>query len=121
MAAFQFVTKDMIPREWGLSPQQEKVFLQESAAIHKEPPDGLERMVAVELPDTFTAWAYQEAYVEAAKVRADLVPPVITSEDQWRDRPDELAKVVTCLWDREPPAVAFVAFAVKKQREGSSP
>ena len=62
---------------------------------------------------------YHAAYIEAAKTRDDLVPPAITAEDMWRDRPDQLARVVMCLWAREPPAVAFISFAIKKQVGGS--
>ena len=115
MAAFKFVTKDMIPGEWRLTPEQEREWLVDAAVSLNETADNLERIVAVELPDTFMAWAYQEAYVEAVKERSDLVAPVISSEEQWRDRADDLAKVVRCLWAREPPVVVFCAFAVKKQ------
>ena len=118
MPPFQFVTKGMIPADHDLTPQQEQAFLRASSAVHGLPPDGLERMIAVELPDTFTAWDYQAAYVEAAKLRDDLVPPAITSQEQWLDRPDQLARVVARLWAREPPAVAFITFAVKKLAEG---
>ena len=116
MATFKFATKDMIPGEWHLTPEQERQWLAHAAAgLTNETADTLQRMVAIELPDTFTAWAYQEAYVEAAKERDDLVAPVITSQEQWRDRVDELANVVRCLWEGEPPAVVFCALAVPKK------
>ena len=115
MAIVKFVTKDMVPKEWHLGPEQEKEWLAHAAVGLAGATDSLQRMVAVELPDTFAAWAYQEAYARAAVERDDLVTPVITSREQWHGRTSELAKVVRCLWEGEPPAVVFCAIAVPKK------
>ena len=118
MPPFRFVTKSMIPASHDLTPQQEETFLLASSEAHGVAPGALVRMIAVELPDTHTAWEYQAAYTDAAKSRDDLVPPAITSREQWDSRPDELARVVACLWAREAPAVSFISFAVRKQETG---
>ena len=115
MQPFRFVTKPMIPASHDLTPQQEEAFLLASSQAHGVAPGALVRMIAVELPDTHTAWEYQAAYTEAAKSRDDLVPPAITSKEQWDGRPNELARVVACLWAREAPTVSFISFAVLKQ------
>ena len=118
MQPFRFVTSSMVPMCHDLTPQQEEAFLRASSEAHGVPPGSLQRMIAVELPDTHAAWEYQAAYVEAAKIRNDLVPPAITSREQWDDRPEELARVVACLWTREAPSVAFISFAVKRHETG---
>ena len=113
MATFKFVTKDMVPETWHLPPEQEGEWLADAARGLSVAEGTLQRLVTVELPDTHTAWAYQRAYLRAAERRDDLVTPVITSREQWDGRLDQLARVVQCLWEGEPPAVAFCAIAVK--------
>ena len=120
MQPFRFVTKPMIPASHDLTPQQEEAFLLASSQAHGVAPGALVRMIAVELPDTHTAWEYHAAYTEASKSRDDLVPPAITSKEQWDGRPNELARVVACLWAREAPAVSFISFAVLKQKNGGT-
>ena len=119
MPAFQFVTKAMVPDRLWLAPDQERAFLERSAEFHQVPPEQLERVVAVELPDTFVAWEYSAAHVVASASRGDLAPAMLTPEDMWRDRPQQLAQISLCLMNGEPPAVAFMCFAVKKLTEGS--
>ena len=118
MPPFRFVTSSMIPVSHDMTPQQEEAFLRASSEAHGVPPESLQRMVAVELPDTYAAWEYQAAYAEAAKARDDLVPPAITSREQWDGRLEELARVVACLWAREAPSVSFISFAVRKHETG---
>ena len=116
MATFQFVTASMVHAALNITSEQEKEWLIHAAGgLAGAKADTLQRIVAVELPDTHTAWAYQRAYVEAAKERDDLVAPIITSQEQWRDRVDELTRVVRCLWEGVPPAVVFCAIGAHKK------
>ena len=48
-----------------------------------ESPSTLERLVVIELPDIPLVYAYQAAHMQASAHRADLVTPIITSQEQW--------------------------------------
>ena len=116
MTCPQFVTKDMIPREWLMTPDQEREWLTHVAPrLDGVDPDSLQRMVAVELPDVGLSWEYQRAYLEAAKQRDDLLAPMISSQEQWQGREHQALEVVRCLWQGTAPAVAFIAIAVLKK------
>ena len=116
MAGPGFVTKDMVPREWLMTPSQEREWL-----IYVAPrlpgvdAEALQRMVAVELLDVGLSWEYQKAYLEAAKRRDDLLAPVITSQEQWQGREDKVVEIVKCLWEGTAAAVVFMALAVLKK------
>ena len=111
-----FVAKDMIPEEWRFTEKQEKEWLEHVA---KEMPvksaATLERVVAVELPDFPVSYAYTEAYTIALANRVDLVMPMITSRDQWKDRRAEEARILWRLVNGAPPDVTFCAVALLKK------
>ena len=116
MATFRFVTTSMVPAALNLTSEQENEWLIHAAGgLAGAKADTLQRIVAVELPDTHTAWAYLRAYQLAAKERDDLVVPIISSREQWDHRRDELARVVGCLKQRVPPVVVFCAIAPDKK------
>ena len=116
MATFQFVTASMVPAAWNITSEQQKERLFHAAGgLAGAKADTSQCLVAVELPDTHTAWAYLRAYQLAAKERDDLVVPIISSREQWDHRQDELAMVVGCLKQRVPPAVVFCAIAPDKK------
>ena len=115
-STYKFVTKDMIPKEWRFTEEQEKDWLRHVATeMPGETAETLQRMVAIELPDTHMAWAYQQAYMTASEQREDLVTPVITSREQWENRSEELTKVVKCLTEGTPPVVTLCAMVVRKK------
>ena len=110
-----FVTWDMIPAPWMLSPEQEKEWLREVAVYSPgETAETLERHVCIELPDLPLAWAYQEAYITAAASRNDLVPPMISARDQWASRTAQMREVIWCLVHGRPPLVAICAIAGRR-------
>ena len=109
------VTKDMVPRQWLMTPQQEHEWLLCVASrLPGSDPDAMRRLVAIELPDIKPAWQYQETYQQAAGQRDDLVTPIVTSWEQWRGREDVLCEIVKHLWEGTAPAVVFVAVAVPR-------
>ena len=110
-----FVTKDMVPDVWRFSAEQEREWLEHVAEeMPGESAATLQRIVAIELPDIPVAWAYQEAYKAASATRDDLVMPMITSREQWRDRRDEMTSIIRCLIEGSPPVVAICAVAVRR-------
>ena len=116
MATFQFVTASMVPAAWNITSEQQKERLFHAAGgLAGAKADTSQCLVAVELPDTHTAWAYLRAYQLAAKERDDLVVPIISSREQWGNRVDELRRVVRCLKLGVPPAVVFCAIAPDKK------
>ena len=116
MATFQFVTASMVPAALNITSEQEKEWLIHAAGgLAGAKADTLQCIVAVELPDTHTAWAYLRAYQLAVKERDDLVVPMISSREQWDDRGDDLTRVVWCLQQGLPPAVVFRAIVPDKK------
>ena len=110
---FCLVTKDMVPSVWHLSEAQEAEWLAHVAGEFPDyAPDELCRAVVVELPDFPLAYAYQQAYTEAAAVRDDFVMPVITSLEQWDGRCEEMATVMRCLLEGTPTLDAIAAMAL---------
>ena len=108
--AFALVTWDMIPPEWILTPEQEAIWI--GHVIHRLPgetPQTVQRLVCFELPDCPLSYMYQRKYMAAAATREDLVPPMITSQEQWRDRPGKLVEIIACLLTGRPPAVSICA------------
>ena len=114
MLSPQFVTEAMIPREWIMSPSQEREWITHLAPEGVDPAS-LERMVTVELPDVGISWEYERAYLQAAKQRSGLLAPVITSQEQWLGREELAFEVIRRLLHGLAPAVVFVALAVPKK------
>ena len=115
---FCLVTKDMVPSVWHLSEAQEAEWLAHVAGEFPDyAPDELCRAVVVELPDFPLAYAYQQAYAEAAASRSDLVMPIITSLEQWDDRREEMATVMRCLLEGAPPLAAIAAMALRGSKK----
>lgn len=116
----RFVTKDMIPEVWRFAEEQENEWLVRVAGhMPGETPRSLQRIFAVELPGFPISYAYQEAYRAASVDRDDLVMPLITSREQWSDRPAAAAGVIRCLLEGIPPTVAFCAIAVQAHLSGT--
>ena len=110
-----FVTWDMIPAVWLLSPEQESKWLSEIAHLAPgETAQTLERHVCIELPDCPPAWEYQQAYIAASTTRSDLVTPMITSREQWESRPEQLLDVIWRLLHGLPPMVAVCVIAGRR-------
>ena len=106
----------MIPREWIMTPSQEREWITHVAPkLEGVDPASLERMVTVELPDVGISWEYERAYLKAAKQRSDLLAPVITSQEQWLGRDEQAFEVIRRLLHGLAPAVVFVALAVPKK------
>ena len=110
-----FVTKDMVPDVWRFSAEQEREWLEHVAEdMPGESAATLQRIVAIELPDIPLRRAYHGAYKAASATRDDLVMPMITSREQWRDRRDEMTSIIRCLIEGSPPVVAICAVAVRR-------
>ena len=112
-----FVMWDMIPAEWLRSPEREREWL--ASVAHLAPGDPgvpLIRLVCVELPDCALSWAYQDAYLAAAALRSDLVPPMISSREQWDDRKEQMVDVIWRLLNSCPPMVAVCAVAARRPK-----
>ena len=92
---------------------------QKQWAAHLAPsgvdPATLERLVTVELPDVAISWEYEKAYSIAARQRTGLLPPVITSWEQWRGRERLAHDIIERLMVGLPPDLVFVALAVPKK------
>ena len=110
-----FVTRDMIPGVWRLTAEQERNWLQMMASeMPGQTADTLLRIVTIELPDIPMAHDYQKRYEEASTNRGDLVPPIITSREQWAGRKADVEKIVKCLLKGTPPMVVISAVAVPR-------
>ena len=114
MAGFQFATEDMIPREWVMTPNQQSDWIAHFAP-HGVDPASLERMVTVELPEVAISWEYERAFSRAAQQRAGLLPPVITSQEQWLGREELAYEIIRRLMSGLAPDVVFVALAVPRK------
>ena len=114
MAFIQFVTASMVPAAFTLEREKERLF-HAAGVLAGAKADTSQCIVVVELPDTFTAWAYVRAYRLAAQERDDLVVPMISSREQWDHRGDDLTRVVWCLQQGLPPAVVFCAIVPDKK------
>ena len=116
MAGCAFVTVDMVPREWIMSPSQERQWLiQVAPQMPGADPEAMQRIVAVELPDVGLSWKYQKAYLKAAEHRDDLLAPMITSQEQWQGREGKVIEIIRCLQEATAPAVAFIAVAALRE------
>ena len=107
-----FVTKDMSPEEWRFTEKQEAWLEHVAKEMPVKSAATLERVVAIELPDFRLSYAYTEAYTIALANRVDLVMPMITSRDQWKDRRAEEARILWRLVNGAPPDVTFCAVAL---------
>ena len=113
MARFQFATEDMIPHEWAMTAKQQSEWV----ALFAPPgadPASFDRLVTVELPDVPLSWEYQRALSHAARRIDDILPPVITSWEQWQGREKQAQEIIERLNADIPPDVIFVALAVPK-------
>ena len=114
MARFQFATEAMIPPEWAMTAEQQNDWIAHLAP-HGADPASLERFVTVELPDVTISWEYEKALSRAARQRNGLLPPVITSWEQWQGRERQAQEIIERLNTGFPPDVVFVALAVPKK------
>ena len=77
-------------------------------------PTSFGMLVTVELPDVPLAWEYQRALTLAARQVNGILPPVITSWEQWQGREKQAQEIIERLNAGLPPNVIFVALAVPK-------
>ena len=105
-------TRDMIPDVWLLTPQQERQWASQAAALTQAPPERVRRLVVIELPDCPLSWRYHEMFAAASASRDDLITPMISPWDQWESRQDLATLALCLLLSGRPPVAVFAAIAV---------
>ena len=118
LSGLSLVTWEMIPPEWFLSPEALSEWMAWAAAHAPDDPAlPIVRRICVELPDCSLAWEYHDAYLAATQHRTDLVPCLISSLEQWNDRPTQLAAVMGRLIQGLPPTTVICAIAGRESAQ----